>query len=292
MAADPQPNAAKPVSKLAIHLSGGGARAAYQVGLLRCLGHHFPDLRFPIVTGVSAGAINAMALAAHPGPLAEAAERLTRLWCDLEVQKVFRVDSLSLGGKLLRWGWRLVSGGGALAPEVRGLTDTSPLRTYLEEVLELEEGGEIVGIGRNLEEGHLDALALVTSSYTAGQSITWVQGCDVEAWERPDRRSRSTRLRVDHVMASAALPFFFPAVEIEEGQWHGDGGIRLTAPLSPALHLGADRILAVSTRQHKSFEEADRPHIAGYPAPCRSAVSSSMRSSSTSSTRTPGGWNG
>lgn len=255
---------------LAITLSGGGARAAYQVGLLRCLGHHFPNLRIPIVTGVSAGAINAACLAAHSGPLSEAAERLTSLWCGLEVDEVFRVDSLSLGQKLVKWGWRLVSGGGVLAPEVRSLVDTTPLRRYLTQALELSKNGEIPGIADNLERGALEALAIISSNFSTGQSVTWVQGCDIEGWERPDRRSRKTRITVDHVLASSALPFFFPAVQIGN-EWHGDGGIRLTAPLAPALHLGAERILAISTRHKKSIEEADRAVISGYPPPLQVA---------------------
>ena len=115
------------------------------------------------------------------------------------------------------------------------------------------------------------AIALTASSYTTGQSITWVQtrdDCGIQTWERPQRKSATCPLRVDHVMASCALPFFFPAIEVD-GAWYGDGGIRLTAPLSPAVHLGARRIIAVSTRYARSREEADRPAVAGYPPPAQ-----------------------
>jgi len=250
---------------LAIVLSGGGARAAYQVGFLRCLAKHHPQTRLPIITGVSAGAINAAFLAAHPGTLPEAVEALTRLWRELEVDRVFRVDSASLLGNLVRWGFRLALGGGSMAPEVRGLVDTAPLRSLLETSL-APSNGTIAGIPRNLEAGRLRALAVITSSYSTGQSVVWVQGCDIQTWQRPDRKSRKTRITVEHVMASAALPFFFPAVELE-GAWYGDGEIRLTAPFSPAIHLGARRILAISTRYRRSLEEADQPVVRGYPPP-------------------------
>lgn len=260
----------RPAGHLALSLSGGGARAAYQVGLLRCLAHHYPDLRPHVITGVSAGAINAVCLAAHPGGFAAATERLADLWGRLTVDRIFRTDAVSLLGHLLRWGIRLVSGGGALAPEVRGLVDTQPLRELLRRELAAGPSGEIPGIAENLESGRLGGIALTTSNLGTGQSITWVQGCRIEGWERPDRRSRKARLTVEHVMASAALPAFFPAVAVDGG-WHADGGIRLTAPLSPAMHLGATRILAVSTRHHRSFDEADRSAVRGYPPPLQLA---------------------
>ena len=252
--------------ELAIVLDGGGARAAYQVGLLRCLVKNRPDLELPIITGVSAGAINAAFLAARQGSLTDAVEALTRLWSTLTVDQVFRVDAGSLLSHVVRCGLRLVSGGGLIAPRVRGLVDTAPLRRTLGRALAPAATGEITTIAENLEAGRLSALAIITSSYSTGQSVAWVQGCDIQNWERPYRRSRKTRMTVEHIMASAALPLFFPAVQLG-GAWYGDGGIRLTAPSSPALHLGARRILAVSTRYRRSIEEADRPLIHGYPPP-------------------------
>ena len=123
-------------------------------------------------------------------------------------------------------------------------------------------------------EGDAASDALTGSSYTTGQSVTWVQkrdGCAIGTWERPQRKSVDCQLGVDHVMASSALPFLFPAVKVD-GAWFGDGGIRLTAPLSPAVHLGARRILAVSTRYARSRDEADRPSIAGIAAALVSGV--------------------
>lgn len=260
----PSPTGRRP---LAIVLSGGGARAAYQVGLLRCLARHLPALRFDIVTGVSAGAINAAFLAAHPGNLVSAAGALWEIWSRLEVDEVFRVDPWSLGQRAARAAARLVSGGARVGPGIRGMVDTAPLDRLLARVL-TTEGREVVGIGRNLAAGRLRALALTTLDYSTGQTITWVEGCDIEDWERPNRRSVACRITIDHVMASAALPLFFPAVRLGR-DWHGDGGIRLAAPLSPAVHLGAGRILAISTRYPRTHAEAERSAVTGYPPPAQ-----------------------
>ncbi len=231
---------------LAIVLTGGGARAAYQVGFLRWVARNIPDAHFPIITGVSAGAINAAFLAACPGRQMDAVERLSRLWSELTVDRVFRVDTRSLVGNVARWGLRLVSGGSALTPDIRGLVDTTPLRDTLRAIFSSEDG-IISGIGPNIERRRLWALSIITSHYGTGQSLVWIQGRDLRAWQRPDGESRPTQMTIDHVLASAALPLFFPAVRLDDG-WHGDGGIRLTAPCSPAIHLGATRILAISTR--------------------------------------------
>jgi NTE family protein len=248
-------------------MGGGGARAAYQVGVLRFLARQFPDLHVPYITGVSAGAINAALLASHHGTFLQALTELTELWSHLTVEDVFRVDGRSLAWNLLRWVRQLASGGMGGQPQVRGLVDTQPLRAYLTEVLHAVDG-ELTGIRYNLECGRLKAVAISTSNYSTGQSVTWVQGEDIREWQRPQRRARTTTLTVEHVMASAALPLFFPAVQLDHG-WFGDGGIRLTAPLSPALHLGAGRILAISTRYARSSAEADQPAVYGYPPPAQ-----------------------
>lgn len=241
-------------------MGGGGARAAYQVGVLRGLARHLPDLSVPLITGVSAGAINAAHLAAHHGTFEQAMVELEALWSGLEARHVFRVDAPSLARIVFRWMWQLGSGGAA-GSGARGLVDTEPLREFLTEALHAVDG-EITGIEANLVRGRLRAVALSTSSYSSGHSVTWVQGEDIREWERPQRRARQTRLTVGHVMASAALPLFFPAVQVED-EWLGDGGVRLTAPLSPALHLGARRILAISTR----YEAPGPPPVSLYPPP-------------------------
>ena len=264
---NPEEEAAPETDNLALVLTGGGARAAYQVGVLAFLAKHFPELRIPILTGVSAGAVNVAHLAAHHGTLPQATEELIGLWCELEPERVFRVDTPSLLGRAVHSGVELLSGGIGGEPRLRGMVDTSPMRAFLEEALAPVEGA-LTGIDYNLQRGTLRAVSLVTTSYTTGQTVVWVQGREIESWERPQRRSVQTRLTVEHIMASASLPLFFPAVQLD-GAWYGDGGIRLTAPLSPALHLGARKILAVSTRAARSQEEADRPVVHGYPPPAQ-----------------------
>lgn len=261
---------APPVSALGdlgLVMGGGGARAAYQVGFLRSLARRHPDLRAPYITGVSAGAINAALLASHHGTFPQAVEELVGLWGHLTVGDVFRVDGRSLAGNALRWARQLISGGMGGPPRVRGFVDTQPLRAYLSEVLHAVDG-ELTGVRYNLDRGRLKAVAISTSSYSTGQSVTWIQGQDITEWERPQRKAKKTTISVEHVMASSALPLFFPAVQLNSG-WYGDGGIRLTAPLSPALHLGARRILAISTRYARTIEEADQPAIYGYPPPAQ-----------------------
>jgi len=252
---------------LGLVMGGGGARAAYQVGFLKYLAELFPDLEVPIVTGVSAGAINAAHLASHHGSFQQSVEELVALWKRLAVEDVFRVDTPSLGWTGARWMFQLMSGGVGGAVRVKGLVDTSPLKAYLAEVMHAVDG-EITGIQYNLAKGQLKAVAISTSSYTTGQSVTWIQGRDLKDWSRPQRRSRQTVLTVDHVMASAALPLFFPAVRIDD-EFFGDGGVRLAAPLSPALHLGAQKILAISTRYDRSAAEAMIPEVTGYPPPAQ-----------------------
>ena len=252
---------------LALVLTGGGARGAYQVGVLRCLARRYPQLRIPILTGVSAGAVNSAYLAQHGGTLPQAVDNLSSLWRALTPERVFRVDAPSLWGRVLRWGVRLVSGGVMGGPRPASLMDNAPLRHFLAEAMQTRDG-TLPGIEMNLERGVIRAVALSTTSYTTGQSITWVQGREITQWERPKRRGVQTRLTIDHIMASTALPLIFPAVRLGAA-WYGDGGIRLSAPLSPALHLGAHKILAISTRRERSRADADQADIPGYPPPAQ-----------------------
>src|SRR5262249_50874189 len=151
-------------SSLALVLSGGGARGAYQVGVLRGLARHFPNLRFPLLVGVSAGAINAAFLGAHPGALAEASGSLHDLSCDLATEDIFDVDTGSLARGFALWTTRLASGSAAVATKVRGLVDNRPLYQTLQRAVSTVDG-EIIGIERNLENGHLAAIALSTLNY-------------------------------------------------------------------------------------------------------------------------------
>jgi NTE family protein len=255
--------------RAALVLTGGGARAAYQVGFLRFLARQASGARIPVITGVSAGAINAVYIASHRGSLPDAIEGLYDLWRNLEPDEVYGVGSASLMRSVGRWGLRLFSGGARNVPEPRGLLDSSPLERLLNRALSVVDG-EVQGIDERLGSGELHAVAVSTLDYTTGRTVTWVQGRDVNAWERPRRQGVLTRMTIGHIMASAALPFVFPAVRIAES-WHGDGGIRLATPLAPAVHLGADRIIAISTRYQETPDEAAIPKVSGYPPPAQIA---------------------
>jgi len=253
--------------RLGIVLTGGGARAAYQVGFLRCVARRFPELRIPYVTGISAGAINAALLASHPGTFLQAVEELGERWSTLTVADVFRADSWSLAVNAVNWVRQLSSGGTSTRPLGRALVDTKPLRAYLQAALGAASG-ELAGVQHNIDRGHLEAVAIGTTSYSTGRSVMWIQGRGVELWDRPYRQPRTVTLKVDHIMASAALPLFFPATEID-GAWYGDGGMRMITPLSPAIHLGARRVIAISTRYAATVEEAEEKKVHGYPPPAQ-----------------------
>jgi NTE family protein len=249
---------------LALALGGGGARSAYQAGVLRGLASRFPSLELPIITGVSAGAINAAHIANHRGSFTETTDDLVQLWAKLTVPNVFDSRGLHLALRALRIGLRLSVGTG---PDIQSMVDTRPLREFLSTALGTEDG-TLSGIQAKLKEGHLKAVALTTTRYDTGQTVTFFSGRGANEWERPMRRSIETPLHIDHVMASSALPLFFPPIRIGSS-WYGDGGVRLVAPLAPALHLGADKILAVSTRFGRSMEAADQPAFLGTPSPAQ-----------------------
>ena len=251
--------------KLALVLAGGGARAAYQVGFLRGVAKHFPALEFPVLTGVSAGAINAAHLANSRDPLPESVRQLSALWEGLTIDQVFRTDMPALAITMLRWAVRLVSGGVNISPPAQGLVDTSPLRRFLENALAVRDG-RLSGVDDNIRLGRLAAFGLTTTNYANGESNTWIQGSGLSGWAGPGRRSIPAEIGVEHIMASCSLPLFFPAARIG-GDWHGDGGVRLTAPLSPALHLGARRIIAIST-QYVGYRDGAQNHAPqDYPSP-------------------------
>ncbi len=268
-----RPGAARPVVRrddsLALMLGGGGARGAYQAGVLKGLAQKFPNLRFPIMTGISAGAVNTIHLASSEGSLATAAGGLVDLWMKLTPEQVYEAHALPLVRNMIRWATRLLSGGAGLGPEpMRGMIDTAPLRKFLNRNLIASGDGSLPGIARNIAKGSLKAVALSATSYATGHSVTWIEGQNVDLWQRPQRRSETASIGVEHVMASSALPMLFPAVKVGD-QWFGDGGIGLTAPLSPPLHLGATRILTISTRHRPAWAVASSPSWKRYPPPAQ-----------------------
>ncbi|HZK77433.1 MAG TPA: patatin-like phospholipase family protein [Gemmatimonadaceae bacterium] len=273
LVAEPGPSEATsiggPNDSLALMLGGGGARGAYQAGVLHGIARRFPNLRFPIMTGISAGAVNTLHLASQETPPGHATQDLIDLWLKLSSEQVYEAHTLPLLRNVVRWGNRLLSGGSEIGPEpMRGMIDTAPLRKFLNRNLISAEDGTLPGIGRNIASGSLRAVALSATSYATGHSVTWIEGQNVELWQRPQRRSEATHLTVEHVMASSALPMLFPAVRVGD-QWFGDGGIRLTSPLSPPLHLGASRIITISTRHRPSWAQLSSAASRRYPPPAQ-----------------------
>jgi len=249
--------------RCALVLAGGGARGAYQVGVLREISRRYPDQRFDILTGVSAGSINTTFVAGYLGNLEGATSALCDHWGNLTTSRILKTDPLSMFGNALKVLGTLVSGGSRLSPNPRGLVGTEPLRRFLDEVL------DIPGIGQNLRAGRLHAVATTATSYRTGQTVTFVQGDpDIEMWRRVRRLGVEDPIGVDHVMASTAIPLFFPAQEVD-GEWFGDGSMRQSHPLSPAVHLGATRILAVSSRYRSSGRAKEESVVDGYPPAAR-----------------------
>lgn len=240
-------------------MPGGGARAAYQVGALKCLAeiierHNlYPEDNrskspFPILCGTSAGAINAIALASRNEPFPESCEWLEKLWLDLECEHVYRSD----WSGMVRNAWRLIlslfNAGIAVGRPV-ALLDNLPLKYLLREKVDFS------GISRNLKAGYLQAVSVTAMNYTEGMSVSFFQGGPVNAdWSRWRRRGIPTPLQLRHVMASTAIPTIFPPQRIGRN-YYGDGALRQLTPISPALHLGAEKILIISTNGHKKRYE-------------------------------------
>lgn len=227
---------------LALVLSGGGARAAYQIGVLQAIAEIAPELDIPILTGVSAGAINTMYLGAHPGPLRKAVDHLRGAWLRLTPDQVYSVPPIRLGRSLAKWGVNFLLQRRQSSPSLHGVMDMLPLRRFLQQSVDFD------GIQENLKAGRLRAIALSTTCYTNGHTVTFVEGAeDVPMWHRHLRYSVREELSLDHLMGSAAIPLMFPAVQIRNA-FYGDGGVRQSAPLAPAIHLGAKKILAIAMR--------------------------------------------
>jgi len=245
---------------LALVLAGGGARAAYEVGVLSAIGDRMPGLEFPIVTGVSAGAINAVYLAAHAGTLPAALATLRDHWSHLVVDRVYRIQPWRLARALVRGVAATLLGRHGEAAVVRGLMDMSPLRGSLAARL------DFAGIDAKIAAGRLRAVALSATSYASGETVTFVHGPpDAPTWRRALRYAVRARLTLDHVMASAALPILFPAVRVGDS-FYGDGSVRQTAPLAPAIHLGARAILVVTQRSEPELAASPIQPRGEYPA--------------------------
>ena len=250
-------------------LPGGGARNAYQAGVLKAIGDMLPEdveNPFPVICGTSSGALNAVLLASSATRFREGVDRLYGIWANFHVGKVFKTDSWTAIKSGVRWGLTFLTGGlGKGQP--RSVLDNSPMREMLERHIRFAR------IQQAIDTGALRAVSVTTSGYTSGTSITFYQGAeDLAPWRRTRRLGKRTEMTLNHLMASSAIPVLFPAVKLRN-EYYGDGSMRQSAPLSPALHLGANRLLIIGVRNPvpdmAPEEGADIPypsfgHISGY----------------------------
>lgn len=224
-------------------LPGGGARGAYQVGVLKALAEMLPAQRlpFPIVSGVSAGAINAGVIASHADDFSRAITRLEHFWGHLHCSQVYRCGWRHNLVRGLHWLAAMTLGGLGVA-NPRSLLDNRPLARLLES--ELDPGK----IETAIANGHLHALVVTASGYATNRAVNFFQGAPaVSEWQATRQIGRASPISHDHLLASSALPLLFPAQRLA-GEYYGDGGLRQTAPLDPALRLGANRLLIIGTR--------------------------------------------
>jgi NTE family protein len=233
-------------------LTGGGARSAYQVGALRALARIVPPgpIPFDVLAGISAGAINVVAMGSGAESFQDTAERLAESWLRLTPDRVYRTGALGLARIGTRWILDLSSGGLMGRSAINYLLDSRPLREYLETEIPLGR------MRRHLRAGLLRGVAVSATDYHTGVGVSFFEGdASILPWSRSSRLGTRTRLTLDHVMASASIPIFFPPVRIG-GAYFGDGCVRMPYPMSPAIHMGAERILAVSVRYLKPPEVA------------------------------------
>ena len=239
-------------------LTGGGARAAYQVGVLKAIRDLLPDQAknpFPILCGTSAGAINATVLAIYADDFRRGVGYLLEVWENFHVERVYRADPWSMIRTSARWFASMLW---IRRNSPASLFDNTPIREMLQQTLDFGR------IQENIDTGTLYAVSVTASGYSSGQNVSFYQGGPgLEAWERTQRVGAATMLNVDYLMASSALPFLFPAVKLNR-EYFGDGSIRQIAPISPALHLGAERVLVIGTG--RAHSEAARVHSSIYPS--------------------------
>ena len=244
-------------------LPGGGARAAYQVGVLKAIAEMMPlaPNPFPIIVGTSAGAVSAAVLGTGAFRWQRAVEGLVQVWSNFHVQQVFRVDAASMLRSGLHWAMSLISGGLLLPPPL-ALFDNSPLRSLLASHFDWR------GLQHSIDGGYLRSLALCATSYSSATSVAFFQGtADTHEWVRQQRIGRRTELRLEHVMASLGVPFLFPPVQLGD-EFSGDGAQRQLWPLSPAIHMGADRLLVIGVRAEHGAGVNARPRtVAQAPTP-------------------------
>jgi NTE family protein len=235
----------------ALVLPGAGARGAYQVGVLKAVASLLPHNAhnpFAVISGTSAGAINAAVLAGRAANFERGVRDMERVWANFRADQVYRTDNWTMFKTSVHWLAAAVFGGlGVRNPG--SLLDNTPLRSLI--ARDVRFGG----IARAIDRGHIEALAITASGYTSARSVTFFQGHrGLKPWSRVRRIGRPAHIHLDHLMASAAVPFVFAPVRIG-GEYYGDGSMRHRAPLAPAVHLGADRILVIGVRDERPDPE-------------------------------------
>ncbi|SFZ75262.1 patatin-like phospholipase family protein [Chitinimonas taiwanensis] len=241
-------------------MSGGGARAAYQVGVLRAIAKMLPANApnpFPIICGTSAGGINAASLAAGSGHFRKSVCKLEYVWKNLTVDQVYHTDFRTMLRYFFHWLSPLLTGG-LVRKNPRSFLDNSPLAKLLEHMIDFK------GIQQNIDSGALRALSITASGYNSGQSVSFYQANNLPGWNRAQRVGSSTKIDIHHLMATSAIPFVFPAVQIHR-EWFGDGSVRQVAPISPALHLGAQKVLVIGVSPARE-EPLERLYATDYPS--------------------------
>ncbi len=248
--------------KVGLILTGGGARAAYQVGVLQAICELMPpDVRAPfqIICGTSAGGINAAAIAVNASDFRYGVRRLVEVWSNFRAHDVYRADLWGALYNTARWSLALLTGGVFLRRPV-SLLDNAPLAHLLGSYF------DYAAIQRGIDSGDLIAFSITCSGYTSGESVTFFQGrTELQPWERARRIGIATPITRDHLLASAALPFIFPPVHINR-EYFGDGSMRQIAPVSPALHLGADRLLVIGVGRQMLQKRAERTKVEMHPS--------------------------
>jgi NTE family protein len=227
-------------------LTGGGSRSAYQVGVLLALTELLPRARnpFQVIVGTSAGGIAAAVLAAEAHQWRRAVLGLERVWANFHSDQVFHVDPVHMLRAGFHWVLALASGGVLLSPP-KAMLDNTPMRELLAAHV------DCAGIRRSIARGHLRAFALCSTSYASGHSVAFYDGVDsIKDWTRVQRRGRRAEATLDHLMASSAIPMLFPPMRLGD-EYFGDGAMRQLNPLSPAIHLGADRLLIIGVRARR-----------------------------------------
>lgn len=249
--------------KTGLILTGGGARAAYQVGVLKAIAEMMPRRTqnpFPIICGTSAGAFNAVTLAVYAQSFRLGAQYLEKMWKNFTAHDIYRADPVGVFNNTVRWISGLILNGlGINKLNHVSLLDSSPLAELLERAMPSEK------IQENIDAGVLHALSISASGYGTGQSVNFFQSVHgVQPWKRARRLGVSTFIEAKHILASSAIPFIFPAVRINR-EYFGDGSMRQIAPVSPALHLGAVRILVIGTGQTDEMQPS-RAKVDDYPS--------------------------